>query len=800
MLGNLAITIGFVAGLFTIIMYYFTYKGYQNTLVKARIGYHVTALMSIIASILLFHAVLTHQYQYNYVFNYSGSGLSTGLLLSTFWGGQEGSFLLWVLFTAIVGIILLEYTSKRGDLEPRVMMVFTLSLTFLLFLVTPLLKSPFNYIWMDPSFVETKFLNSQYLSLPFMNNFFFEDTAAGKSFVKIDSQLYALLAANGISIKDFIIEGKGLNPLLQNFWMQIHPPFLFVGFSMAAVPFAFAIAALIKNDYRDWVKQAFPWMLSGTMVLGLAIMLGGYWAYGILGWGGYWGWDPVENSSLIPWLVGVASIHTLVIQKKTQSKGGAGRFVKTNLILAMLTYIFVLYSTFLTRSGILGEASVHSFAEPGRLVYLLLVLFIGSFILLGAIAFISRWKYLNEEFDAEENILSRELALFTGAVAVLASAIIVLAGTSAPIFGQAVEIRFYDELNLPIAIIIGFLNGFSLLLKWKSNEKEYIWKKLVAPVSISLILTLVTVVWGSVYDIMLILLSFSAIFSIVVNFEIAYRIARKKASHLGAYVAHIGIALFLLGVVATGGFSAQDSIDLEKGKSANIFGYDLTFLGYNTIDNGQKYAFNVKVEKGGSSSTVSPVMYVSPINNSLMREPDIWNMFTRDFYVTPLSYSDGNSQSNSHNHGQNVALNKGESIDYKGNKITFDSFNFPPDAMSAMMGGQAFSIGANLTVDGYGKTYKIEPKMESNGEGRSFVSAQVKDIDLLVEMTNLDASGSINLILRSLSGDDEEIVQETKEILSIEASIKPFINLVWSGVILMVIGFIISAVRRTKET
>jgi cytochrome c-type biogenesis protein CcmF len=801
MLGNIAITIGFIAGLFTIIMYYLTYKGYENTLVKARIGYHVMALMSILASILLFYAVLTHQYQYQYVFNYSGSGLSTGLLLSTFWGGQEGSFLLWVLFTAIVGIVLLEYTSKRGDLEPRVMMVFSLSLTFLLFLVTPLLKSPFNFIWMDPSFIETKFLNSQYLSLPFMQNYFFQDTAANKSFVKIDSQLYSLLAANGVAIKDFIIEGKGLNPLLQNFWMQIHPPFLFVGFSMAAVPFSFAMAAIIKNEYKDWVKQAFPWMLAGTMVLGLAIMLGGYWAYGILGWGGYWGWDPVENSSLIPWLIGVASIHTLVIQKKTQSKGGAGRFVKTNLILAMLTYIFVLYSTFLTRSGILGDSSVHSFTEPGMLVYLMLVLFIGSFIVIGMVGFGYRWKYLNEEFDEEESVLSRELALFTGAVAILASAIIVLAGTSAPIFGQAVEIRFYDELNLPIAIIIGFLNGFSLLLKWKSNSGEYIWKQLLTPLAISLVGTVVIVFWGGVTEIMQILLSFSAVFSLVVNFEIAYKIARKKLTSAGAYIAHIGIALFLLGVVATGGFTSQDSIDLEKGKTANVFGYDLTFLGYKPFENGEKYAFDIKVEKGNSSTIVSPVMFVSSFNNSLMREPDIWMMLTKDFYVTPLSYEDGASATTTSDQGKRVTLKKGESIDYKGNKISFDSFNFPADAMSAMMGGGSFTIGANLTVDAYGKTYKVEPKMSSTEGNRKFIASQLEDIDLLIEMTNLDASGSVNLVLKSLSGaNDEQIVATKTEVLSIEASIKPFINLIWSGVILMVIGFMIAVVKRTKET
>ena len=278
-------------------------------------------------------------------------------------------------------------------------MVFTLSFTFLLLLVNPLLKSPFNYIWMEPSFIELKNINSKFLSMPFMQSFIFQDQAGGKSFVGMDQQLYAQLKAAGISVNDFIIEGKGLNPLLQNFWMQIHPPILFVGFAMSAVPFAFANASLIKNDYRDWVKQSLPWLLVGTMVLGLAIMLGGYWAYGILGWGGYWGWDPVENSSLIPWLVGVASVHTMLIQKKTQSSGGAGRFVKTNIILSMLVYILVLYSTFLTRSGILGDSSVHSFAEPGMLVYLLLVIFMLTFLIMGIGGFIYRWKSLNSNFE-----------------------------------------------------------------------------------------------------------------------------------------------------------------------------------------------------------------------------------------------------------------------------------------------------------------------------------------------------------------------------------------------------------------
>lgn len=242
-------------------------------------------------------------------------------------------------------------------------------------------------------------------------------------------------------------------------------------------------------------------------------------------------------------------------------------------------------------------------------------------------------------------------------------------------------------------------------------------------------------------------------------------------------------------------------IHLEKGIPASIFGYDLTFLGYNQIADGKKYAFNIKIEKDNSSKTLSPVMYVAAFNNSLMREPAIWNMVTRDFYVTPLSYEDGKSGNTTHSEGKQVALKKGESVDYKGNKILFESFNFPPDAMSAMMGGGNFSIGANLSVESYDKTYKIETKMQSEGGDRKFVSAQIKELDLLVEMTNLDASGSVNLVLKNLSGGNETTTVEIqKEVLSIEASIKPFINLVWSGVLFMVIGFILSVVKRSKDS
>ena len=161
-------------------------------------------------------------------------------------------------------------------------------------------------------------------------------------------------------------DGRGLNPLLQNFWMVIHPPILFIGFAAMAVPFSFAIAGMWRKEYALLSSQGLGWLLIAVFVLGAGIMLGGYWAYGVLGWGGYWGWDPVENSSLIPWLIGVALLHTLVVQKRT------GKFVRSNVVLGIASFMSVIYSTFLTRSGVLGDSSVHAFVDPGEAVYWLL--------------------------------------------------------------------------------------------------------------------------------------------------------------------------------------------------------------------------------------------------------------------------------------------------------------------------------------------------------------------------------------------------------------------------------------------
>jgi cytochrome c-type biogenesis protein CcmF len=762
------------------------------------------AVLVIAASVFLWYAILTHQYQYKYIYSYSNNDLrNLGIfqLASSFWGGQEGSFMLWLLLTAIVGIILQSYSSKRGDLEPRVMAVFTLATSFLLVMVSPWFKNPFEYIWVTPVFVKIEHISSQFYNLPFIQQFFFTDQSSNQGFIQINSEFAALLSQAGVAMNDFIIDGRGLNPQLLNFWMQIHPPILFAGFSMATVPFAFAIAALMKNDYKDWVKQAFPWMLAGMGVLGLGIMLGGYWAYEMLGWGGYWAWDPVENSSLIPWLVGVAAIHTLLVQKKTQAKGGIGKYAKTNLMLSVLTYVFVLYSTFLTRSGVLGDASVHSFVDPGMIIYLFLILFIGTFTLLGFGMIAFRWKTLNDNIKDDENLLSRELGLFTAMIVLIASAIIVLVGTSAPIFGKSVDTYFYNEMHLPLAIIIMFLNGISLLIKWqKSDANELIKKSTYAAVG-AVLFTILLVIFGEVRDIMIIILSLTTAFSLFVNVDIAIKIVKGNFKMLGAYVAHIGIALFILGVIGSAVYSEEVTVDLVKDKPVTAFGYDLTFTGGYPIENNTKFAFNIDVKKGNSEYKIAPVMYRSEFNNSIVREPAILTLLTRDIYFAPLGYDEGGQSQTQHSHNH-ISLNKGDTTSFGGTKITFVKFNMAAETMQAMSEGKDFQMGAVLEIEKDGKKTEMELLRKQVDGKVEFTSFESKEMNLKIELENL-AAGNIDIVITPLDGAEtvnKNFESKSNEVLTVTASIKPFVNLVWAGVAIMVIGFFIAMTRRLKES
>jgi cytochrome c-type biogenesis protein CcmF len=795
MIGSIILTFAFASSIVAAIMYYMNFRGYNNALYYGRLAYHIMAMLVLVAAAMLEYLLITHQYGFKYVYEYSSNELPTGILMASFWGGQEGSFMLWLVLTSIVGLILQSYPSKRGDLEPRVMSVFGLATTFILLMVSPLFKNPFVYLWAEPIFIGIKNINPALVHLPAIQNFLFSDGSSGQQFIKMNSDLYSFLTTSGITLKAFVINGKGLNPQLTNFWMQIHPPILFSGFSMSTVPFCFAVAAMMKNDYRDWVKQAFPWLLAACGILGLGIMLGGYWAYEMLGWGGYWAWDPVENSSLIPWLVGVAGIHTMLVQKKSQSKGESiGKFAMTNLILCMMMYVLVIYSTFLTRSGVLGDASVHSFVDPGMMVYLFLVIFVGTFVLLGFGTLAYRWKYLTLHARSEEDILSRELALFTASVVLCASAAIVLVGTSAPIFGHSVDASFYNSMHIPIAIIIGLLNGLSLLIKWKTTKGHDLLKKSLFSVSASLILTVLIILFGGISDTLVMILILTTTFALVVNLEITIKIIRGNRKMLGAYVAHIGIALFLLGVISSSIYGRENDIDLIKNEPKTVLGYQMMFTGYHSIENQSKYAFNIKLSRNDKEYEVNPVMYISDFNNGLMREPAILSMATKDIYVSPLGYDDGSTNKTE---GQQISLTMGSSADFAGAKVTYNSF-IAPD-MSVMQSGGDFQMGAKLDIEKDGKTYNVEALMKKEGRNVKFVPVELKEANIRIQLQKIDPSTQkADITFSEINSTNAPIVP--KGVLTISASTKPFINLVWTGILVMVFGFAISVTRRLKES
>ena len=798
MLGNILITLSLVTGIFTILMYYYTLKGYANTLVLARRGFYLMTALVAAASAFLLYLILTHQYQYYYVFEYSSGNLSFGLLLSTFYAGQEGSFLLWLLFAVVLGLFLIKNLSDDSMQESSFMLVYTLIAVFLAILISPLLKNPFSYIWSEAGYVPAKYFNASYLGLPALRNFIFSNNN-GEQFVKFGSDLKAALAGLNIPLQHFIIAGKGLNPLLQNFWMQIHPPLLFVGFAMAGIPYSFAMSALIRKDYKSWVYKSLPWLAVSMSVLGLAIMIGGYWAYGVLGWGGFWGWDPVENSSLVPWIVGVALLHTLIIQKNSQTREDNPKYARTNLVLSILTFVFVIYSTFLTRSGILSNASVHSFVAPGMITYLFLLGFILTFTVVGLGGILLRWKDLKKLSRSTESFLSRENGLLYGATLLLGSAIIIIVGTSTPIFGSSVETSFYNTMNFPLAILIMFMIAFSLLLRWHETPKEEIIRGSVIHLLISIIATVLIVITSRMSSIYFMLYTLMASFTIITNIGVIRKSIKTSYLLTGGQIAHIGVGVFLLGVLLSGNFSKSQELILPKGKEVHALNHTFKYTGYEQIKGSGKYSFNVEIKSGNKTVTAAPVMFVSEYNNNTMREPDILPGIGKDLYISPVEYSEnGTGSNNNSNNQKNIVLKKGDSFEFDNAKITFAKFQFPKDAMKKMTEGKNFEMGAELNIDYNGKNYSLVPAIQFVNNKKEVIPRTFEPADLQFQIEHLDVSGSINLIVSRL-GKQNETSSAPNEVLTIDASVKQNIDLVWLGVVLITIGLLIAYFRRRRE-
>lgn len=745
MLGSIIIWIAFAASLISAYSYYLAFQGKTAFVQRARTTFIIMVAGVVSASVLLMLYILRHQFEYEYIWSYSSRDLPLELLVTTFWAGQEGSFLFWAFCSVLIGLFLLNYTKKRG-IEHETMFVYILLNAFLLLLM--ILKSPFEFVW--------------------------------DAFPK------------EVQVGQVPADGRGLNPLLQNFWMIIHPPILFIGFAAMGVLYAFAVGALWKRSYKDWIQNALPWVLFGAFSLGAGLMLGGYWAYGVLGWGGWWGWDPVENSSLVPWIIGVALLHTMVVQKKT------GKLARTNFALAILTFVFVVYSTFLTRSGILSEASVHSFVDPGTVVYTFLVIWIATIIGFGFYMLSKRWNEL-KALGAGLGSITRESLLTIGVLALSASALIILFGTSLPIVSKTtVEPSFYDKTNLPIAVIMGLLIGLSLLVQYRMESGSGLFKRSLNPLIIATVLLAVLVIIG-LRDVLMAVLAFSALFALVISVRHGYRIGKDQPMLIGGSLSHIGIAMLFLSIIGSGFYGQKVTVTLPKNEKKEVLGYDLTYIGARPNAEG-KWNLFVEVEKGSSVFTLSPIMYQSDYNNSVMRIPDYNSFLTRDFYIEPVQVEEGDDGTHAHDV---YDLSKGETISIDDMKVTFVRFEMNQHGKDGMMASGEFAIGAILEVQRGKVKEQVTLVTIFKGEGEritkpTLLKDGVRGFEFMDMSVGMEGKAStVRIKALGLTHDHEH--EEKPETLVIEASLKPFMVFVWLATLFVLVGFLLAMIHRNRD-
>lgn len=576
-------------------------------------------------------------------------------------------------------------------------------------------------------------------------------------------------------------DGRGLNPLLMNPWMVIHPPTLFLGYVSAEIVFGFVVAGLLTKDFVNWYKAGWSWILYGTAILGIGIILGGYWAYATLGWGGFWGWDPVENASFVPWMVFAALIHGIIIQHNR------GALVKTNLFLGGLLLILVLYGSFLTRSGVLTDFSVHSFGESELNVYWTLFLFtyIGAFLIL----FFRYFKEMKGEKMSSE-VFTREAFVVYGMLVLLLSGILTFIGMSFPLFSSLVgqptnvPLSYYNILHIPIGFLIAILGAVAPLLAWNQPVVSRM-KVLIGSTIASVIITIVGIVFG-MKDIRSILLFWSAMLFLITNGVVLFEVAGKNVKKIGAYVTHLGIALMLLGIVSSSFYSTHDKFNLPRGEVVETpFGLKLTFEGKQIEPDGRD-RMKIRIVEGNSEWVAKPRFFFSQYNQAYMASPDIDYQLTGDIYIAPIQYIPA-SQSTS----KQLIFNEGKEQRYADYKIKFMGFETNNHAGDGMM-RVATIFEITYMQDGYEKKEVVKPLLTMDQSGMKKLPAQFADLKFEIGQINANDK-AVSLIIY-----DNRNKGVAQDILSIEVSRKPFISLMWIGTVLLGIGMLVALINRLR--
>jgi cytochrome c-type biogenesis protein CcmF len=741
--------------------------GGRTALLYGRFGVYATLGAITMAWTLMIALFLGRRFEFEYVNNYSSRDLDFFFTVAASWAGQPGSFLIWILWGAIATVFLIK---RARHFEPYVLMSFMLIQACLLIFV--LILNPFKPL---------------------------------------------LDAASGLPLTPS--DGRGLNPLLHNFWMIIHPPVLFVGYALATVPFAFAVGALIRRDYDTWVARAIPWTIAAWSFLGLALLLGGYWAYETLGWGGYWGWDPVENSSLVPWLTLTALMHGMLVQRTS------GGLRKTNLLLALLTYVLVFYATFLTRSGVYANFSVHSFVAEGifeGLVGFLVLLFVGS---LGL--WFWRWRDIPSR-PLSDKFFSRESFFVLAILTISLVALVVGVGTSMPVIsaipgvghtlqgwmGAAFELddgtlmnpqaqpfedgrfslapSFFQQTTPPLGVVVVVLMSLGPLLGWRDSNLSNLLRALRWPAVAAVVAAIVAMIID-VRDLLALFYVTGGTFAIGTNLVMLLRTLKSGWLRIGGYLAHVGFAIMVLGMVGSSAYATPETrLTLAPGESARLFGYEFIFNGYQ-LDEQEHGVLDFSVSDGSRTFNARPYLYENQMMGMTITAPSIHSFLWQDLYISPAGYDPERDQAR-------PVLGQSETAEIGAYTVTFLGFNMDREAMSSGTGD--LRVGASLRVLYEGEVYEAEPVVQvvsntaSGNQELQYIAADLPGGNQLT-MVSLDPNSRRVMLQGSGPGMENLPVIPAKGVIAV--SVKPLVVLVWVGVSVIVLGGFIAMVRRYLE-
>ncbi len=820
--GRWFIHLAFIASLASMILY--ALSTVKNDLKAERISnwlWGAKGLLVLGASVALMVLIMTHQFQYFYVWNYTSHDLETKYLISAFYGGQEGSFLLWVLLAFLVGLGLMKWTRKpfRGP----VMFIMAMTQFFLLSMIigwdlgfTHIGASPFRTIAQEMP------------NAPFLQ--------ANPNFVPAD--------------------GNGLNDLLKSPWMMIHPPFIFLGFSMMTVPFAFAIASLWTKTYHGWIRPALPWTLAANLSLLTAIFLGGYWAYETLSFGGYWAWDPVENASLVPWLLGTAGIHAMIIQRKSR------RAHKASLFFAILAYISVIYQTFLTRSGVLADQSVHSFVDLG--LYTQLLAFILVVIVMGIGFYLYRYKEIPSP-QKESKILSREFMTFTGAMLLFILGMVIILGTSSPILGKLFvdnptppDVQFYNDWSMPIAIVMAIATVIGQYLFWEKHDWESLAGELITPLLITSTASVVSIIFGNVTSIYYMIYIFSAWFTVIGNGFVLIKLIRKNPKLIGGTITHIGFGALLLGFIASSVYTepmldeqtANYNTRIEQGKVLDDEGfpvtqkvnmvelqlnqpklinnkYMVTYEGYELTNSPrpgqQNYRLKFEPLDGGEPFYMSPEVYPmlsssGPNSIDWSVDPHVRTGLFNDIYlyVAGSKYVEQRNETLEEQQQEQSVVQVGEEEAQAGEEakkieiarggtatagpFRFTFKDFVPAEQEALPENTQIGIRSLLEIEheSSGRAFEAEPLFAVyTQDEKSYTYSppiEIREWGMNILFSSVHPeSNSIELTVYGLDENFEE------DWVLVVAEQKPFVSIVWFGTFMLMAGFSISILRHWER-